>query len=173
MPADEFAKIVAANRSHGGRRSPLYRWMRARHDALAASLEIDGPAWIRVTEALREAGLTDGAGKPPTLSRVRTTWYHVKRDVAAARTKAEAKRKPSVAVAPVVVTTPQSSPPDTWRPANRQAADPTPVAAVVSCDRGAAASVSVDERLRAFRASLNTGKVRIPEPINPAKPKGK
>jgi hypothetical protein len=128
MPNDEMAKIVATNRSYGGRRSSLYRWMRARHDALAASMEADGVAWARITETLREAGLTDGTGKPPTVSRVRTTWYHVKQDVAAAHAKAEASRKPRVAF-PLVTENPLPSPVpcEPRPPSDRPPAIPSPV----------------------------------------------
>jgi len=138
--------------------------MRVHHDALAAAFDADGASWRVVTEMLVENGLTDGDGKQPAIRRAQKTWYRVKRDVAAARAKAEAKRKPPPALAPVVATIRLPSPaPDPWRPDNR-AVGLTPPAA---SDGAPAVGASVEERLRVFRASLNEGKVRIPEPINP------
>jgi len=171
MASDDVAKVVAANRDRGGRHSPLYRWMRSHHDALVAAFEMDGASWGVVTEMLTENGLTDGDGKQPAIRRAQKTWYRVKHDVAAARAKAEAKRKPPPALARVVATTPLPSPapPDSWRPGNRAVGLSPPAAS----DGTPAGGASVAERLRAFRASLNEGKVRIPEPINPAKSRGK
>src|SRR5271165_1443755 len=42
-----LTKVLAALRQHGGPgRSPLYRWMRRHHDALAAAFAETPPAWI-------------------------------------------------------------------------------------------------------------------------------
>jgi hypothetical protein len=171
MASNDVAKVVTANREKGGRHSPLYRWMRSHHDALAAAFDADGASWRVVTEMLAENGLTDGDGKQPVIRRAQKTWYRVKRDVAATRAKAEAKSKPSPALAPVVATIPLPSPasPDPWRPDNRAVGTTPPAAS----DGAPAVAASVEERLRAFRASLNEGKVRIPEPINPTKLRGK
>jgi len=159
MASEELARVVAANREKGGRHSPLYRWMRSHHDALAAAFETDGISWRAVTEMLAETGLTDGSGKPPAIRRAQKAWYQVKRDVAAARAKAEAKRKPCVSI-PIAGAAPLPSPVpcEPGRP-NEQPSDTQPTAAT-----GAAA-----ERLRAFRETLKAGRVRMPEPINPRK----
>ena len=98
MVADDLAQLVATNREKGGRRSPLYSWLRARHDTLAEAIEADGASWPTIAASLAKAGLTDGAGKPPTPERARKCWHQVKTDVAAAREKAAAKRKPLVSV---------------------------------------------------------------------------
>ena len=168
MTSDDVAKVVTANRERGGRHSLLYQWMRSHHDAIAAAFDADGACWRVVTEMLAENGLTDGDGKQPAIRRAQKTWYRVKRDVAAARAKAAAKRKLPPALAPVVATIPLPSPdpPDPWRPAAGQAGAAA-VASVASDTSAPAAGATVAERLRAFRASLNEGKVRIPEPINP------
>lgn len=122
MAPDDVAKVVAANRDRGGRHSQLYRWMRSHHDALAAAFDADGASWRVVTEMLADNGLTDGNGKQPAIRRAQKTWYRVKRDVAAARAKVEARRKPPPTVAPVVATIPLPSPApsDPWRPAARR-----------------------------------------------------
>ena len=109
MASEDLAKVLAANRTKGGRHSPLYRWMRLHHDALAAAFESDGVSWQAVTEMLAETGLTDGSGKPPAIRRAQKAWYQVKRDVAAARAKAEAKHKPLVSIA-LAAATPLPSP---------------------------------------------------------------
>jgi hypothetical protein len=175
MAADALTQLVTANRAKGGRHSPLYRWMRARHDALAAALEADGASWPTIAAMLASSGLTDGAGKPPTPERARKCWHQVRKDVAAARAKTDARRKPPPALAPIVATTPLPSPalPDPLRPTGGQAAGVVAFASVASDTSAPATSATVEERLRAFRASLNEGKVRIPEPINPAKSRGK
>jgi hypothetical protein len=108
---------------------------------------------------LAENGLTDRDGKQPAIRRAQKIRYRAKRDVAASRAKAEAKRRPRAALGPVVATIPLPSPapPDPWRPDNHPAGLTLPAAS----DTGAApaAGATVEERLRAFRASLTEGKV--------------
>lgn len=171
MASDDVARIVAANREKGGRHSSLYRWMRSHHDALSAAFEADGASWRVVAEMLAGTGLTDGVGKQPAIRRLQKTWYRVKRDVAVARAKNEARRKSLPALASIVTATPVVSPapPDPWRSGESQTASSAPP---VEPAETAAGEAIVEERLRAFRATLNAGKVRIPEPINPAKPRG-
>jgi hypothetical protein len=98
MSDNAFARLVSANRAKGGRHSPVYVWMRARHDALTATFEADGASWPTIAAMLTEAGLTDGTGKPPTAERARKCWHQVRKDVAAARAKTEARRKVRVSV---------------------------------------------------------------------------
>ena len=98
MAADDLAQLVATNREKGGRHSPLYAWLRARHDTLAAAIEADGASWPTIAASLAKVGLTDGTGKPPTPERARKCWHQVKKDVAAAREKAEPKRKPLISM---------------------------------------------------------------------------
>ena len=98
MAADDLVQLIATNRGKGGRRSPLYTWLRARHDTLAAAIEADGASWPTIAASLANVGLTDGTGKPPTPERARKCWHQVKKDVAAARQKAAARRKPLVAM---------------------------------------------------------------------------
>jgi len=145
--------------------------MRAHHDDLVAELAANAPNWQQLAQVFRDEGLTDRTGKAPSAAMARLTWYRVRQ--AAARAKAEAKRKPPVTVAPIAATIPLPSPPPPapWLPPGSLAGGPgtTPAAS----DGAPAAGATVAERLRAFRASLNEGKVRIPEPINPAKLRGK
>ena len=62
-------------------RTDLYRWLRARHKALAAEFESSAPAWNVVAEAIAAEGITGGTGKPPTGRAVRRIWQTVCRDV--------------------------------------------------------------------------------------------
>ncbi|HUN38916.1 MAG TPA: hypothetical protein VMU81_01360 [Acetobacteraceae bacterium] len=79
-------KVLAALRAHGGpARSPLYRWMRQHHDALAAAFAETPPAWGPLAAELAAVGLTDADGKPPAATSARQTWYRVRRDLARAR----------------------------------------------------------------------------------------
>lgn len=81
-----LVKVLAALRAHGGpARSPLYRWMRRHHDALAAAFAETPPAWKPFAVELASVGLTDVDGKPPAAVSARQTWYRVRRDVARAR----------------------------------------------------------------------------------------
>jgi hypothetical protein len=82
-------KVLAALRAHGGpARSPLYRWMRQHHDALAAAFTETPPAWGPLAAELAAVGLTDADGKPPAATGARQTWYRVRRDLARAREQA-------------------------------------------------------------------------------------
>jgi hypothetical protein len=79
-------KVLAALRAHGGpARSPLYRWMRQHHDALAAAFAETPPAWGPLAAELAAVGLTDADGKPPAATNARQTWYRVRRDLARVR----------------------------------------------------------------------------------------
>jgi len=81
-----LTKVLAALRQHGGPgRSPLYRWMRRHHDALAAAFAETPPTWIPLAAEMAAVGLTDADGKPPTAASARQTWYRVRRDLARAR----------------------------------------------------------------------------------------
>ena len=62
-------------------RTDLYRWLRARHKALAAEFESSAPAWSVVAEAIATEGITGGTGKPPTGRAARRIWQTVCRDV--------------------------------------------------------------------------------------------
>jgi len=140
--------------------------MRAHHDDLVAEFAANAPNWQQLAQIFHDEGLTDRTGKAPSAAIARLTWYRVRQAVAQA--KADAKRNPPVAAPPIVATIPLPSPtsPAPWPPAGSQAAGPGPAPAV-SGTGAPAAGATAEERLRAFRASLNEGKVRIPEPINP------
>ena len=62
-------------------RTALYRWLRARHKALAAEFKRSSPAWNVVAEAIAAEGITGGTGKPPTGRAVRRIWQTVCRDL--------------------------------------------------------------------------------------------
>lgn len=87
-----LTKVLAALRTHGGPgRSPLYRWMRRHHDALAAAFAETPPAWEPIAAELAAVGLTDAGGNPPAAASARQTWYRVRRDLARAREHPGAK----------------------------------------------------------------------------------
>lgn len=84
---DQVAGLLDAMRQSPatGLRSPLYNWMRQRHDALAAGFDGQRVKWGPAATYLAGLGLVDGAGKPPTSETTRLTWWKVRRDVADAR----------------------------------------------------------------------------------------
>jgi hypothetical protein len=69
-----------------GRKSELYRWMAARHDALAAGFAKDPPSWTGLAKFFTDAGMLSTDGLPQTAASVRSTWIRVTQ--AAARKKA-------------------------------------------------------------------------------------
>jgi hypothetical protein len=147
MASEELSKVLAANRTKGGRHSPLYRWMRLHHDALASAFESDGVSWQAVTEMLAETGLTDGSGKAPAIRRAQKAWYQVKRDVATARSKAEAKHKSPVSIA--VAAAPPLPSPVPYEP--RRPAHPPPAVSLSALPAGG----GDDDPLVRLRRTLN------------------
>ena len=101
---------MKAGRARGrGQHSPLYRWFRANHTQLIEAFEADTPSWASLAAALGESGITDGDNKTPTAQGARTTWYRVRRDIAAAR-QAQAGVKPAPAVSASEPTSPLTGP---------------------------------------------------------------
>jgi hypothetical protein len=93
---DEFSLIAEVARSGHGR-SPLYWWMRRRHDDFAVLLEENRPDWTALAEAFADKlGFCGADGKPLAPATVRHTWWRCRRDVARRREKRPQK------VAPVV-----------------------------------------------------------------------
>ena len=89
---DELSRIAETIR-HSGGRSPLYRWLKPRHDAFAALLAEKGgrPDWQALAARFAELGIMGGNGQPVSPEAARHTWWRVRRDVAQAmarRTKA-------------------------------------------------------------------------------------
>ena len=89
---DELSRIAETIRQSGGR-SPLYRWLKPRHDAFAALLAEKGgrPDWQALAARFAELGIMGGNGQPVSPEAARHTWWRVRRDVAQAmahRTKA-------------------------------------------------------------------------------------
>ena len=93
---NELSRIAEVVRQGGGR-SPLYRWLRARHDAFTELLWEARPEWRALAAEFAAMGLLGGDGRPVTPEAARHTWWRVRRDVA----KARAKRMPGAP--PVVV----------------------------------------------------------------------
>ena len=82
---DELSRIAETIR-HSGGRSPLYRWLKPRHDAFAALLAEKGgrPDWQALAARFAELGITGGNGQPVSPEAARHTWWRVRRDVAQA-----------------------------------------------------------------------------------------
>ena len=69
------------------RRSPLFRWLTARHDAFAAMRSQYPATWGDLASALASLGVTDGQGQAPTGERVRKTWWDARHYVLARRAR--------------------------------------------------------------------------------------
>ncbi|OYW68309.1 MAG: hypothetical protein B7Z40_03385 [Bosea sp. 12-68-7] len=82
-------------------RSPLYRWLRARHETFASLLEETRPEWRTLAEGFARLGMTASDGGPIAPETVRHTWWRVRRDVVAFREKRAAEKPPKPAVMPV------------------------------------------------------------------------
>jgi hypothetical protein len=120
---EQVRKTVIAN---GTLRSPLWRWMHRNHDRLSALFEEAPPAWEVLVETFGGMGLTDRAGRNPTAETARKTWYRVRQNIAAARTR-RAKQAPdgsTPAVASMSTTSVRSAAPSA--PISPPACEPEP-----------------------------------------------
>lgn len=96
-PDAELRRIAEVARGGSGR-SPLYRWLRARHDAFAELVEETRPNWKGLAKGFTELGLEGAGGRSLTAETVRRTWWRVRRDVAAARARRAKPPHPPAAV---------------------------------------------------------------------------
>jgi hypothetical protein len=133
-PDAELLRIAEVARGGSGH-SPLYRWLRARHDAFAVLVEETRPNWKGLAEGFTELGLSGPSGRALTAETVRHTWWRVRRDVAAAR---ERRAKATIPPAAVPVTPMAAVPPS-------PAAAPAP-AASGAADVLARLRAEIDER---------------------------
>jgi hypothetical protein len=106
----EMDRIAEIARSGSGR-SPLYRWLKSRHDAFLELVSEERPDWKRLAQGFQEIGVLSPDGNPLTPEAVRHTWWRVRRDVAAAREKKQAKAKPAVSVVTPAEPPPSAEPP--------------------------------------------------------------
>jgi hypothetical protein len=86
---DTAAVLAVTRRTPGrgrGRKSALYLWMAARHDALAAGFAKEPPSWTALAQFFTEQGMLSTDGLPQSAASVRSTWVRVTQ--AAARRKA-------------------------------------------------------------------------------------
>ena len=184
-PDRQLAQVLAAMQTHvGPGRSPLGRWMRQRHDALAEAFADAPPAWAAFATAVAALGITDAEGKPPTAESARQTWYRVRRDVAAARARRRARAAPSLApdeIAPgvhLVPPEPGSDPPRPrakldLRPARPLAEQPAPdtlapipaVPGAADADTGAAGTDAAEQLRRVF-AAMEAATTPMPKPVS-------
>ena len=111
-------RVLARNAKPGGKRSPLYRWMRKHHDRLIAEFDEHGTNWRELVKGFAEIGLTDRNGRPPTLRGAQQTWYRVRRDVAADRARKSRDPQQAVRVTPVVRSSPTPPPAEPPPPAD-------------------------------------------------------
>lgn len=110
----EMESITRIARKASGR-SPLYRWLRARHDVFLALVTETRPSWRALAEGFADLGLLSPSGRPLTAQAVRHTWWRVRRDVATPRSRCR-KQPASVAgaavISPVVCIEPPAPAPD-------------------------------------------------------------
>jgi hypothetical protein len=80
-PTPDTASALAASKQASGRgrgrKSDIYKWMDARHDALAAALAKDPPSWTGLARFFNEAGMLSADGLLQTPASVRSTWIRV------------------------------------------------------------------------------------------------
>jgi hypothetical protein len=192
-PTGEIDAFRAALKVARGRtaRSSLYRWLRENHDEFLIDWTeaADWPAFVQAFAAL---GLTDRTGKPPAVETARKTWLQVRKDVAKAEARQQAKRAPPLApgeIAPGVRAVPPPSAGETRpqikleiRPAKPRletpAAEPTPPssqprasareappAQIASPSSEGATDEEVEASLRRMREQMTAKKVPIPKSI--------
>lgn len=65
----------------GGRRSPVYYWMRKNYDALSRKLSGTRPSWSALAAFFRDNGIHDRTGKPPSAKIVGQTWARLLKDM--------------------------------------------------------------------------------------------
>jgi hypothetical protein len=111
----EMESITRIARKASGR-SPLYRWLLARHDVFLALVAETRPSWRALAEGFADLGLLSPSGRPFTAEAVRHTWWRVRRDVAAPRSRR--RRQPgssagAAAYSPVVCVEPPAPASDT------------------------------------------------------------
>jgi hypothetical protein len=134
IPIEQIiARIRQRIRSGGGRRSPVWWFLRDRHDAIAAQIERDGANWQAMADTLAEQGVVDRVGKRATPRVIGRTWARVTKHIEAKRAK-DRRQPPSsllpgevapgvVAVRPVVPVRP-AEPPSPARPVEAAPAQP-------------------------------------------------
>jgi hypothetical protein len=115
----EMQQLAELARSKSGvTRSPLYRWLRARHDSFASLLEETRPEWRTLAEGFARLGMTTPDGGPIAPETVRHTWWRVRRDIAAFREKRATGKPPKPVVTPVSKPAPTPPAPRTAEPAS-------------------------------------------------------
>jgi hypothetical protein len=79
----QVASLIAGPPARGrGKRSPLWNWLMAHHDAFATMLSQQPASWEAIANGLGALGLTDGKGSAPTAERVRKAWWMVRHEAA-------------------------------------------------------------------------------------------
>lgn len=92
----QLTRLIASG-SITAAHSPVYLWLRRNHDGLLAQFGDTRIRWASVADTLTALGVTDANGAPPRAATIRRTWWRVRRDVALARARSDAKpTKPAV-----------------------------------------------------------------------------
>jgi hypothetical protein len=96
---DTAGAIMAMKaRARGPRRkSPIYEWLAARHDELAAAFRKTPPSWTALADYLGQGGVMNVDGALPTPSAVRTSWLRVEADLARKRGRRASPASPAPA----------------------------------------------------------------------------
>jgi len=93
-----LARVPAGKRT--SQRSPLYEWLWARHDTLAADLNPPRvPNWTLMAEGFAKQGIMGGKGQPPTPTVVRKTWGKVNQ-AKGVRLRRRVDKNPAAVAAP-------------------------------------------------------------------------
>jgi hypothetical protein len=137
--------------------------MRTNYAEFTRALEAERPSWEALCAEFADAGLIDRTGKPPSTATARKTWERVRKDVAAARTKAESKSKAAV---PLPSSTPATEPAPLPFPVPCEPRRPVDQKPSYQQGSGTAA-----EKVQAAYASLRAREIPVPERINPSKTK--
>jgi len=116
-PDPELQRIAEAARA-GSRLSPLYRWLRTRHDAFAELVDETRPNWKALADSFTELGLAGPSGRALTAETVRHTWWRVRRDVAAAKERRAKPPAPPAAVPAPPPAATRAPPPPASAPAS-------------------------------------------------------
>lgn len=119
-----LAFVPAAKRTF--QRSPLYDWLWARHDTLAAALNPPRlPNWTLMAEGFAKQGIMDGKGKPPTPTVLRKTWGKVNQ-AKGVRLRQQRGKNPATVAEPPAVQAQATLPTPAQLPPGITAAEPDP-----------------------------------------------
>jgi len=119
-----LARVPAGKRT--SQRSPLYEWLWARHDTLAADLNPPRvPNWTLMAEGFARQGIMDGKGQPPTPTVIRKTWGKVNQ-AKGVRLRRRVDKNPDAVAEPPAIQAQAPLPTPSQLPPGIQPAEPDP-----------------------------------------------